>query len=198
MVRFGCICKLLTFSLWRFCSGKPTVQALLTDKSDWLEMMESGIETAAVFFKAFDSVTHKVFTKKNCKPLAWMSTFCKRSLSTLPNICRMTRPQNFSVLLAVCNSSLSWGSFITLMQLVSYQMLSPGSKAVMYADDIILLYRPSRQASDYQLLQQDVEALGKGLTIIIHLTSNPSNPNPWYSQQRDILSNPLLSLIDLG
>ena len=30
----------------------------------------------------------------------------------------------------------------------------------MHADDI-LLYRPIRQASDYQLLQEDVEALGK-------------------------------------
>ena len=30
----------------------------------------------------------------------------------------------------------------------------------MYAGDI-LLYRPIRQASDYQRLQQDVEALGK-------------------------------------
>ena len=38
--------------------------------------------------------------------------------------------------------------------------LSPESKLVMYADDI-LLYRPIRQASDYQRLQQDVEALGK-------------------------------------
>ena len=33
------------------------------------------------------------------------------------------------------------------------------SELVMYADDI-LLYRPIRQASGYQLLQQDVEALG--------------------------------------
>ena len=37
----------------------------------------------------------------------------------------------------------------------------------MYADDIllyaddILLYRPIREPIDYQLLQQDVEALGK-------------------------------------
>ena len=36
----------------------------------------------------------------------------------------------------------------------------------MYTDDI-LLYRPIRQASDYQLLQQDVEALGK--CVIKHL-----------------------------
>ena len=45
--------------------------------------------------------------------------------------------------------------------------LSPESKLVMYADDIllyaddILLYRPIREPIDYQLLQQDVEALGK-------------------------------------
>ena len=42
--------------------------------------------------------------------------------------------------------------------------VSPESKLVMYADDI-LLYRAIRQASDYQLLQQDVEALGKWTTL---------------------------------
>ena len=42
----------------------------------------------------------------------------------------------------------------------------------MYADDI-LLYRPIRQASDYQRLQQDVEALGKWANDN-YLTFNPS------------------------
>ena len=37
--------------------------------------------------------------------------------------------------------------------------LSPGSKLVIHADDV-LLYRPIRQASDFQLLQQDVDAFG--------------------------------------
>ena len=41
----------------------------------------------------------------------------------------------------------------------------------MYAGDI-LLYRPIRQASDYQLLQQDVEALGKWV-INNYPTFNP-------------------------
>ena len=50
--------------------------------------------------------------------------------------------------------------------------LSPESKLVMYADDI-LLYRPIRQASDYQRLQQDVEALGKWANDN-YLTFNPS------------------------
>ena len=42
----------------------------------------------------------------------------------------------------------------------------------MYADDI-LLYRPIRQASDYQLLQQDVEALGEWANNN-YLTFNPA------------------------
>ena len=39
----------------------------LTATNDWLEMMESGIEAAAVFFdftKAFDSVPHKPLIEK--------------------------------------------------------------------------------------------------------------------------------------
>ena len=44
--------------------------------------------------------------------------------------------------------------------------LSPESKLVMYTDDI-LLYRPIRQPSDYQPLQQDVKHLENGLTITI-------------------------------
>ena len=54
-------------SQWGFCSGKSTIQALLTATNDWLEMMESGIEAAAVFFdftRAFDSVPHQPLTKK--------------------------------------------------------------------------------------------------------------------------------------
>ena len=51
-------------------------------------MMESGIEAAAVFFnfsEAFDSVPHKALIE-NCKPLAWMSTFCKELLTTSQNV----------------------------------------------------------------------------------------------------------------
>ena len=50
--------------------------------------------------------------------------------------------------------------------------LSPGSKLVIYADDV-LLYRPIRQASDFQLLQQDVDALGVWADNN-YLTFNPS------------------------
>ena len=39
----------LSESHWEFCSGKSTIQALLTATNDGLEMMEPGIEAAAVF-----------------------------------------------------------------------------------------------------------------------------------------------------
>ena len=57
----------LSESQWGFCSGKSTTQTLLTATNDWLKMMESGIEAAAVFFdftKAFDSVPHKPLIEK--------------------------------------------------------------------------------------------------------------------------------------
>ena len=65
-------------SQWGFCSGKSTIQALLTATSDWLEMVESGIEAAAVFFdftKAFDFVPHKPLIEKLQKPLLGLDVY---------------------------------------------------------------------------------------------------------------------------
>ena len=62
--------------------------------------------------------------------------------------------------------------FLTYINGIAELPLSPENKLVMYADDI-LLYRPIRQASDYQLLQQDVEALGEWANNN-YLTFNPA------------------------
>ena len=62
--------------------------------------------------------------------------------------------------------------FLIFINGIAELPLSPESKLVMYADDI-LLYRPIRQASDYQLLQQDVEALGEWANNN-YLTFNPA------------------------
>ena len=73
---------------WEFCSGKSTVQALLTATNDWLEMMESGTEAAAVFFdftKAFYSVRYKVLIKK----MDWMSALYSGLLTTSQTVCNM-------------------------------------------------------------------------------------------------------------
>ena len=85
--------------------------------TDCMEMMESGIETAAVIFnftKTFGSVPHKP-RLKNCKPLAWMSIFCNGLLTTSQtSVCCSERPRG-----------LSWGPFqfssFTSMELLSYK-----------------------------------------------------------------------------
>jgi len=41
--------------------------------------------------------------------------------------------------------------------------LSPGTKLVIYADDV-LLYKPIRSAVDHVLLQKDVDAVGQWST----------------------------------
>ena len=56
---------------------------------------------------------------------------------------------------------------------------------MMYTDDI-LLYRPIRQASDYQLLQPDGEALRKWV-INNYLTFNPLKSKAVVFPKRDIL-----------
>ena len=67
--------------------------------------------------------------------------------------------------------------------------LSPENKLVMYTDDI-LLYRPIRQPSDYQPLQQDVEALGKWANNN-YLTFNPSKSRAMvFSRKRHLVQAP--------
>ena len=46
----------LSENQWGFCSGKSTVQALLTATNNWQEMMKSGIEAAAVFSELYQSI----------------------------------------------------------------------------------------------------------------------------------------------
>ena len=63
------------------------------------------------------------------------------------------------------------------------------SSVVTYADDI-LLYRPIRQASDYQRLQKDVEALGKWANDN-YLTFNPSKSKAMvFSRKRNPVQAP--------
>ena len=82
----------------------------------------------------------------------------------------MLLPPSLFLSFLVCHRGLSWGPFY--INGIAELPLSPESKLVMYADDI-LLYRLIRQTYDYQLLQQDVEALGEWANDN-YLTFNPS------------------------
>ena len=157
----------LSESQWGFCSGKSTIQALLTATNDWLEM-ESGIEAAAVFFdftKAFDSVPHKPLIEK--LQAIGLDVYLVQCISNyLTNHTQYVVVNGISSKPPSVVSGVPQGSvlgpllFLIYINGIAEPPLSPESKLVMYPDDI-LLYRPIRQASDYQHLQQDVEALGK-------------------------------------
>ena len=169
----------LSANQWGFCLGKSTIQALLTATNDWLEMMESGIEAAAVFFdftKAFDSVRKPLIEKLQAIDLdaylvQWITDYLTNRMQYVVVIGVASKP--LSVISGVPQGSvLGPLLFLIFINGIAELPLSPESKLVMYADDI-LLYRPIRRASDYQLLQQDVEALGEWANNN-YLTFNPA------------------------
>ena len=63
--------------------------------------------------------------------------------------------------------------FIIYVNEVADLPLSPGSKIVMYADDI-LLYRPISSAADFACLQEDTASLANWEIL---LTSNSTHGN---------------------
>ena len=170
----------LSVNQWGFFSGKSTIQALLTATNDWLEMMESGIEAAAVFFdftKAFDSVPHKPLIEKlqaiglDAYLVQWITDYLTNRMQYV--VVNGVASKPLSVISGVPQGSvLGPLLFLIFINGIAELPLSPESKLVMYADDI-LLYRPIRQASDYHLLQQDVEALGEWANNN-YLTFNPA------------------------
>ena len=152
----------------------------MTATNDWLEMMESGIEAAAVFFdftKAFDPVSHKPLIEKlqaiglDVYLVKWITDYLTNRMQYV--VVNGVASKPLSAISGVPQGSVL-GPLLFLIYIngIAELPLLPESKLVMYADDI-LLYRPIRQAYYYQLLQQDVEALGEWANNN-YLTFNPS------------------------
>ena len=142
------------------------------------KMMESGIEAGAVFFdftKAFDSVPHKALIEKlqamglDGFLIQWITDYLTNRKQCV--VVGGATSEFVPVVSGVPQGSVL-GPLLFLIYIngIAELPLSPGSKLVIYADDV-LLYRPIRQASDFQLLQQDVDALG---AYNNYLTFNPS------------------------
>ena len=146
---------------WGFLSGRSTTHALMSAVHDWLTEMEKGNEVAAVFFdltKAFDSVPHRHLINKletiglDEHLIKWITNYltdrCQsvalngQTSESLPVISRVPQGSVLGPLL-----------FLLYINDVNDLILSPGSKLVLYADDI-LLYRPIIVSeNDYTLLQ---------------------------------------------
>ena len=65
--------------------------------------------------------------------------------------------------------------FIIFMNSISYLPLSPGSKPVLYADDIVL-YKPINSPEDMTIIQKDINQI-LNWTKACGLTLNPAKTN---------------------
>ena len=165
---------------WGFQSGKGTVCALLATTHEWFQLLEAGNEVCAVFFdlkKAFDSVPHRALLDKlheiNLHPalIKWICSYlAKRTQQVVVNgetsgpTCVVSGVPQGSVLGPLL--------FIIFIDGVNSVSLSACSHLSLYADDM-LLYKLINSASDYDLLQEDIDALAAWVSAHF-LSFNPS------------------------
>ena len=186
---------------WGFRARRGTTLALLTATNDWMQSLDYGIETCAIFFdfkKAFDSIPHQILITKlkslqlNPALIRWIFNYLfgrYQSVVVEGAISRATR-----VISGVPQGSvLGPLLFLLYIDSLSHLQLSPGSKMVFYADDV-LLYRSIYLINDYYSLQDDINKIFNWSTTNF-LTLNPSKCKQMLiSRKRNHLCDPPLQL----
>jgi len=138
---------------------------LVNANESWHQILESESNICAVFFdlkKAFDSVPHRPLLQKLASLnlgfhlYTWISHYsCKRTQCVgVGGVTSDTCPVMSGV---PQGSVLGPLLFLIYIDDISRISISSGS-LTLYADDLVL-YRPVRGPSDYQLLQQDIDAI---------------------------------------
>ena len=183
---------------WGFQPGKSTVSALLHVTHDWLQYLEKGVEVGAIFFdikKAFDSVPHSLLLSKleaiglDGGIISWIHNY-------LADRHQFVVFNGVSSETSLVTSGVPQGSilgpllFLIYMNDISQVNLSPRSKLVLYADDI-LLYHPISSTDDYCALQTDIDTLSSWTTLN-KLSFNPAKCKAMIiSRKRSICLPPL-------
>ena len=150
---------------WGFTKGKSTTGTLLTATNSWHQALEAGADVCAVFLdlsKTFDKVPHRSLMNKltdlNINPhaLKWLGDYLsQRSQYVVVNGESSTSTQVISGVPQ--GSVLGPLLFLIYINGVTEIPLNDGCM-LLYADDI-LLYRQIQSSSDYQLFQQDIDAM---------------------------------------
>ena len=148
-----------------FLKGRSTTGALVTAIDEWHNYLENGYDVCTVFFdlkKAFDSVPHHALLEKlihlnlNQHLQKWIANYlCQRTQAVIVN---GATSSSLPVVSGVPQGSVL-GPLLFLLYIngISEVQLSDGT-LILFADDI-LLFRPIRNALDFELLQEDVNAL---------------------------------------
>ena len=164
---------------FRTTPGRSTTGALVNAIESWHQILESESNICAVFFdlkKAFDSVPHRPLLQKlaslnlDFHLYTWIShCLCKRTQCVGV---RGVTSDTCSVMSGVPQgSALGPLLFLVYIDDISRLSISSGS-LTLYTDDLVL-YRPVCGPSDYQLLQQDIDAISLW-TSTNYLSLNPS------------------------
>jgi len=152
----------------------------LSATNEWFKISDDGADVGAISFdlsKAFDSVPHKALLEKlkdiglNRLLLKWITDYLTNRKQQV--VVNGETSEELPVLSGVPQGSVL-GPLLFLIYIngIDDIPLSPGTKLVIYADDV-LLYKPIRSAVEYALLQKDVDAVGRWSTIN-HLKFNPT------------------------
>jgi len=154
----------ISIAQWGFLPKRSTTDAVLSVIHEWHQILDSGSEVCAVFFdlkKAFDSVPHRSLIEKlrhlniNVYVLRWITDYLtgRRQCVGVEGATSLPLP----VLSGVPQGSVL-GPLLFIIYIDGLTNVLPNGSISLYADDL-LLYRPIRSSSDYQALQEDVDAL---------------------------------------
>ena len=153
---------------WGFLPGRSAGSALLTVTDEWHQILEQNAEVGTVFFdlkKAFDSVPHRPLLNKlasmglDSHILQWLGDYLYNRQQRV--IVNGEASDSLPVLSGVPQGSILGPLlFIIYVDSVFLADLSPDTRLIVYADDM-LLYKPIRCTQDLVDLQSDTDKIGQ-------------------------------------